>query len=298
MKKAHVVVPNFFDGAAEARAAFEAHFSNPHKHTSQHQVWNYWYVPDAYTYLRTDPAKILPKSLMDRFVARLNSWARTTLGMSSPHQPWMSLYVNGCSQTIHNDSLNGQFGYVYSITKWSKRNFLGGETLLFRDENYWETGRIKAPGAGENFYEKVPSLFNQLLVFDDRVIHAVEPFMGTMDPLAGRVVMHGHLQADELSVSGSLRLDAVQVAIAGALGSIIDLAGLHARTLNGFMTLRLLVQPDGRVASVRTLCDRVLPTSADKSRLEPFRETVLQQLGGVAFPPAAGASEVSLPVRV
>src|SRR4051794_24859783 len=102
MQNPYVVVEQFFDGADEVRAAFEAHFNDAHKHTPQHQVWNYWYVPEMYTYLRTSPARLMPEALINRFMQRLNDWAMTALGLSSPFHPWMSLYVNGCGQGLHN----------------------------------------------------------------------------------------------------------------------------------------------------------------------------------------------------
>src|SRR4051812_10149399 len=131
MQNAYVVVDQFFDAASEVRAKFEAHFSDPDKHGHEQQVWNYWYVPDAYLYLRTNSPTIMGEELMGRFIQKLNHWATATLGLSTTTYPWLSLYVNGCGQTIHNDSLAGSMGYVYSITKWDERNFLGGETLLF-----------------------------------------------------------------------------------------------------------------------------------------------------------------------
>lgn len=46
--------------------------------------------------------------------------------------------------------------------------------------------------AGQHFFETVAPEFNQLLVFDDRIPHAVRQIMGGMDPREGRVVLHGH----------------------------------------------------------------------------------------------------------
>jgi hypothetical protein len=299
MPNAYLIVENFFDEADALRAAFEAHFNEPDKHTPNHQVWNYWYVPDLYTYLRTNPTKILPEPLVERFVQRLNNWAMATLGLSTRSHPWMSLYVDGCGQGLHNDALNGQLGFVYSITRWDQRNFLGGETLLFHPENYWETERIKTSGAGSTFYDKVPSRFNQLLVFDDRVIHGVQPIHGTMDPRAGRVVLHGHLRAEGGILNGALTAEPVLAALNPTLETIRALVQEHHALFHGFITLRLAIEPEGRVASVRALCDRILPLSADsKSRLQPFKEQLVGSLSAVVFPTAAGPSELTLPVFV
>jgi hypothetical protein len=298
MKDGYVVVEQFFDAAADLRAAFEGHFRDPQAHAGDHQVWNYWYVPDTYTYLKTDPLKVLPRPLVARFVERLNTWAIGTLGLSTRANPWLSLYVDGCGQAIHNDAAAGQVGYVYSITRWDERNFLGGETLLFRPGHYWQTERIRSAGAGTAFYDKVPARFNQLLVFDDRVIHGVEPVQGTMDPLRGRVVLHGHLRAEALAVGGGLDVESVVRAIGPALEQVRALARRDGPLLHGFVTLRLSIREDGTVAAVRALCDRVLPVSPDTSRVEPFKADVVGLLSAVRFPPAPGASELTLPVLV
>lgn len=298
MHAPYVIAERFFDGAEELRAAFEAHFQNPDKHTAQHQVWNYWYVPDSYTYLRTSPSKIMPEPLIQRFLARINGWAIETLGLSTRHHPWLSLYVDGCGQTIHNDSRNGQMGYVYSITRWDERTFQGGETLLFRPENYWETDRILHSGAGTSFYEKVPSRFNQLLVFDDRVIHGVQPILGTMDPLAGRVVIHGHLSAEAVALSGSLNQEAAVSALSQLREQVLAATRPYGRLLHGFMTLRLTLHPDGRVAAVRRLCDRILPLTPDRSRVESFKHEIEELISATRFPAAVGPSAITLPVLV
>ena len=65
----HAQVENFLpnDLARDMRAAVDAHFAEPYKQTAEHQVWNYWYVPDMYTFLRTSPDKVIPQPLLERF---------------------------------------------------------------------------------------------------------------------------------------------------------------------------------------------------------------------------------------
>jgi hypothetical protein len=62
------------DEAAILRRHFEAHFAEPHRHgPATHELWNYWYVPDLCTCLRTSPEKVIPRTLVDRFHARLST---------------------------------------------------------------------------------------------------------------------------------------------------------------------------------------------------------------------------------
>jgi hypothetical protein len=57
-----IVVDGFLPDhlAVAMRRDIEAHFANPHTHRPEtHQVWNYWHVPDLYTYLRTSPERVI-----------------------------------------------------------------------------------------------------------------------------------------------------------------------------------------------------------------------------------------------
>ena len=298
MRDGFQIADDFFDGAAEMRAAFEAHFADPARHTAEHQVWNYWHIPNLYTYLRAVPHRVVPEPLFHRFMLRLNAWAMGALGLSTRSMPWLSLYVNGCGQSLHNDAAGGQVGYVFSLTRWDARTFVGGETLILRADDYWGSERMAVARHAEAFCERVPSLFNRLLIFDDRLIHGVVPIQGTMDPLAGRVVIHGHLRANQAALTGGLTPQQSSQAAAPTLERVGTLARDHADRLHGFITLRLLIEPDGRVSGVRPLCDRLVSLKRDPADAERFTRDVFALLTGIAFPAAAVPSELTLPVLV
>src|SRR5579862_1962036 len=138
MLPAFLVLPEFFAEARAMRTAFDEHFADPIRHVPEiHQVWNYWNIPGQYTYLRTQPEKIIPRALCERFFAGLARLAVERFGMTVATWPFLSLYVAGCSQGIHNDSRNGRLGYVFSLTEWDRRRFSGGETMIFRDRGYF-----------------------------------------------------------------------------------------------------------------------------------------------------------------
>src|SRR4051812_21073170 len=112
--------------AAAMRAAIDAHFADPQDHEpGRHQVWNYWHVPQLYTYLRTTPEKVIPQALVLHFYQALTVFAREALGFGHVTWPNLSLYVDGCEQHLHNDSANGRLGYVYSLTR-DARKTIGG----------------------------------------------------------------------------------------------------------------------------------------------------------------------------
>ena len=296
MLSSYLVVPNFFAQANELRACFDRHFADPDHHGGpSHQIWDYWHIPQLYTYLRTEPRRIFPGALMDRFQSSLKDWAWETLGMCEVSSPYLSLYVNSCGQGLHNDSGNGRWGFVYSLTRWEERCFQGGETLLLRDSSYWGTDAIRRPGAGQGFYDLVPARFNQLLVFDDRLIHGVPPILGNMAPHEGRVVIHGHIREGGVRISGPLA-DAGHKIVAQALDYIYARLQAAGQGFHGCLSFRLEIESDGTVARAVRLSDRVYRTSAEDS--DPLRmvSELTSFLASLRFPATTDRSVVTMPV--
>src|SRR5215469_11514086 len=115
-----IVVDGFLpaEAALQMRRLIDEHFANPQAHRAEtHQVWNYWFIPELYTYLRTMPEKVIERERVDGFMRALTQWSLDTLGMTSITWPYLSLYVAGCRQGLHNDSTNGRFAFVYSLTR-------------------------------------------------------------------------------------------------------------------------------------------------------------------------------------
>jgi hypothetical protein len=288
------LLSHFFEDADVLRAGYERHYASAHLAGEQHQVWDYWHIPNAYTYLRTCPEKLLPRGPLDAFYAKLKAFARCNLGMDRVTWPRLSLYVEGCGQTLHNDSSNGAFGYVYSLTDWECRQFTGGETLIFREQDYWSSGRFRQPGAGPAFYEEIPSLFNQLLCFDDRLIHGVPRVHGTTDPKGGRLVLHGHFQCNGITVDGALRDDPDALehlkALAGEMQEIVIPGELH-----GFVTSGLQVSAQGTVTTVSLLAQRVLHRDGPVVELF-FMDEFQQRLKQLRFPVRGASSYITVPL--
>lgn len=290
------IIPDFTPLAQPMREHVERHFRTPEKHGLEQQVWNYWYVPDSYTYLRTSPDKVIERGLVEQFVAQLTQFARTQLGMDHVTWPFLSLYVDGCGQALHNDSRNGSIGYVYSLTKWDERQFSGGETMLFHEQDYWAAGRFTATGATSSFYDLVPARFNQLLLFDDRVPHSVPTVRGVVDPCAGRIVMHGHITAQRVIVGGALQ----QPQHADSAGAR-RLAKLHQQLtqafhgrVHGVATFEVKIGADGATRDVRILVDRILPLPGGATR-EAVVARIGDELAGLRFEPSDGESTLGIP---
>lgn len=295
-RKPYAVIDDFMPSstAREMRAAVEAHFEKPYQHcAATHMIWNYWHVPGLYTYLRTLPERVIGPGLTETFHNRLFKWSEETLGLEGVNSSYLSLYVGGCRQNQHNDSRNGRFGFVYSLTKNSRRTS-GGETLIWREDDYFET-RMHRACYGEDFFHSVEPRFNRLLVFDDRLPHAVQLVEGNMDPLEGRIVLHGHLVEAGPIVAGGLRRDAVrEIAKEMAREYSADL-GSALTTYHGPAVVRFTVEPDGAVSECRLLLDRVKRLKGAGPDAQEMLAELIMRISQLRFPTSLTETIVTLP---
>jgi Rps23 Pro-64 3,4-dihydroxylase Tpa1-like proline 4-hydroxylase len=290
-----VVVDDFLPAElAEAmRREIDSHFAEPQTHTAdRHQVWNYWFVPALYAYLRTAPERVIAKPSMDAFHERLRGWSINTMGLGAATLPYLSLYVSGCREALHNDALNGRFDYVYSLTR-NERATIGGSTIVHREGDP-SRSHMTSAGAGATFFDAVEPRFNRLIVFDDRLPHAVERVDGSMDPREGRFVLHGHLSESGPIAAGALSPEQV-IPVVGqgvhgfAESTFID--GYH-----GALTLRLDIRPDGVVAGCRLLLDRVLSADPADRRWPRVLHELIGRFSALRFPAAAGPTVLVVPL--
>jgi len=280
--------------AAAMRGDLDAHFAEPAAHRAEiHQIWNYWFVPELYTYLRTSPEKVIRRDLVDNFVGALQAWAVLTLGMGGVTWPYLSLYVNGCRQGLHNDAANGRFAFVYSLTR-DQRRTIGGETLVFREGDPFRS-RLAAASAGRSFYDLIEPKFNRLTVFDDRLPHAVERVEGSMDPLEGRFVLHGHL-SESGTITGALPPAVVEEAVTRLLSDFGARNSAQISLYDGPLVLRFIIGPGGSVKTCDILVDRVIHADAGHAEWEPLRGDLVNMFKSLKFPPAAGETMVTQPL--
>jgi hypothetical protein len=279
--------------AQAMRAAAEAHFQDPYRHRPEtHHVWNYWYVPGIYTYLRAVPERVLGRDLVVGFHERLRRWAIERLGLSSVTWPMLSLYVDGCGQGIHNDSTNGRFGYVFSLTR-NDRHSRGGETIVWKEGDPFRN-HFDRPNAGAGLYDLIPPVFNRLVLFDDRMPHGVQRIEGSMDPLDGRLVLHGHISEGDASIQGPLTPQTVQSLLAPAVDRALDAFPDTEQFHHGPLTLRLEIAPDGRVAACRILVNRV--ARSDGGDPAPLVAKIVETFIALRFPPGGAPTLVIFPI--
>lgn len=293
-----LVVPDFFEGAAELRETFDHRFRRRREDDQGSFVWDYWHVPAQYTYFRTFSDRYFPEPLMTAFLDRLRSWGREVLGCGSPTIPWFSYYIDGCVQELHADVPHGPWAYVLSLTHWEERSFTGGETFLLRPEclDFW---RGFSPDEGFNepqLVEQIPSPFNQLTVFDARIPHGVRPVQGTRDPLDSRVVLHGWFEHPHLMVSDDL--EASQKALAALQMLSVFVAKRLAPELTGLLTVRVELDGSGRARETRVLTNTLVSTSGDPDGPSRAVTSAVEALGGLSVPGASEQSWATVPFRV
>jgi hypothetical protein len=297
VRASYLVVDDFMPQAvAEAmRAAIEAHFASPDRHRPEsHMIWNYWYVPGLYTYLRTQPQRVFGEPLAQAFQQRLTAWCTATLGLGRVSHPYLSLYVDGCRQGLHNDSANGRFAFVYSLTK-NVRQTAGGETLIWHEDDYFGT-RLHQPNAGAGFYNAIPPRFNRLVVFDDRMPHAVQLVEGVMDPVEGRFALHGHISESGPLIEGPLAPRAVADAARAMANAFAGELGAVLPSLHGPVVVRFKAAADGTVSEARLLLDRLRRLGGGDISAADIAARLVERVASLRLPEAPADSIVTLPV--
>jgi hypothetical protein len=285
------VVDDFLteDSALALRNDIEAHFADPGNHGPDQQIWNYWYVPDSYTYLRTSPDKVIARDKVDGFMQALSRWAAVNLGFAQVTWPNLSLYVPGCTQILHNDSTNGRMGYVYSLTR-NDRKTIGGETIVMQDKDLFRAFLDQA-AAGSAMFDRIEPRFNRLVLFDDRVPHVVQRVEGPMDPVEGRFVLHGHISEAGVIAQGGLHADQVKAAADEALRDVREQASL---TVKGPLVIRLTISAHGSVDGIRPILDRLASSANEDTGL--LRDAVIDTLSAARFPAATAATTANVPL--
>ena len=296
MRAPYLVIDDFLPAevAARVRGDIERHFSDPARHRPEtHQVWNYWFVPGLYTYLRTAPEKVLQHADVELFMDVLSSWSASRLGLRHATWPYLSLYVSGCRQNLHNDTGNGDFAFVYSLTRNDRRS-TGGETIVLREGDLFRRN-VARPQAGKNLFDAIEPRFNRLVVFDDRLVHGVERIDGAMDPLEGRFVLHGHLRADGPMIAGALTVEQAGASIAQVWSEFLDAAAARARLYHGPIALRFEIVASGQVESCAMLMDRVTAAEASDVDWPSLASELVATLSRHRFPQTDGPTVVIQP---
>jgi hypothetical protein len=288
------IVSDFFERAEEMREVFADRFRDPTKTHAQRCVWDFWHVRGFFTYIRTDAAKYFGPDIYSAFTARLMCWAKEELGINSFSYPWLSYYIHGCRQEIHQDTPNGPWSFVFSLTP-NERRFFGGETLIsnLRFTDYWRTKAF----AGKPIIKRVSPTFNQLVVFDSRFPHGVSLVEGTMEPLEGRLVVHGWLLPNKYIMDDSLDKEKATMIVDEAIVNLKETLSKISE-VNGCLALRLFITKAGVVDSTSVVANTLIRTSDGGLEVEDVVDRVAEQFKDIKFPAADSEAVMTIPIEL
>jgi Rps23 Pro-64 3,4-dihydroxylase Tpa1-like proline 4-hydroxylase len=292
-----LVEKNFFEGAKNLRSEFENNFSDPHSTHAKRFVWDYWNVHEQYSFFRTPAYHYFKKSNYEALHKAILKFGREHLGCFDITPPWLSYYINGCSQNLHADIPHGPWAFVYSLTPWSKRKFSGGETLILKNEvlNYWSHfDSFKGLESGGIFHQIQPH-FNQLLVFDPRTPHGVSEVLGTKSPEEGRLVIHGWFKKPEPYVEGGLSRATATLELQNLIASVSDSLS-ELSNLRGALVLRFHIDRLGRVERIFFPTNNLSGPSETQASIHPHIQRIMKKTKLYRFPKSKRPTRVTLPL--
>lgn len=293
----HLISTSLKPLARQLRKEFETILKDPH--SPDRFQWDWWHLPGRYTHLRTPADRFFSENSTERLVEGLRSYGREHLGCQDISPLWLSCYVEGCEQRLHADRPHGPWAFVLSLSP-SNRKFQGGETMMVRPEilSLWNQGIPKGHAFEEaEIVERIPSVHGRLLVFDPRRPHGVSRLSGTLDPLEGRLVVHGWFTQPQPFVTGGL-------SPAEAEKSLQAFDDVLARTFStgfestGTAAFRIAIAPDGHVNKITKLESSLIASLPETERRESraLISTVRKHFLNWKFPKSKRASTLTLPL--
>lgn len=294
MPQEFLIRDNFSPHARALRRVFDERMLEPRHAHQQRFVWDYWHVPEQYNLVRTPAWTYFPKGLYEKFHRQLVEWGRRHLGCHDISPPWLSFYNENCFQNWHADNPHGPWAFVFSLTRWNRRLFAGGETQILRGNtlDFWRDFESGRGVEKEELIREIPPRFNRLLVFDPRLPHGVKRVSGVLDPRHSRLVVHGWFVEPRLFIYGALQPRQVDPRIREFLHRLQrEVPELFEAS--GALCVRLSVNSSGRVHSLRVMTDTLRPLDG---KVRNLKSIWMRHLRILELPRARGASQVTLPL--
>lgn len=275
-------VDAFSPQARSMKGHFDQQFKDPRRVQSSRFVWDYWHVPDQYTLIRTPAYEYFPKEIYQKFHKQLVQYGREVLGCHDVSPPWLSYYVDGCSQEVHADQPHGPWAFVYSLTEWEQRLFVGGETFLWKDFSKRSSSKFVEH---ESFVQRIEPKFNRLTVFDPSIPHGVRPVQGVKDPMKARIVIHGWFVNPRPYIQGKLSPECLEEKVSDLGNWLQKQSGIA----QGWCVFRFEVGASGKVKGMKSLWGRMTGDSS-------FSKKLVKEITSWKFDPQDRNSSVTLPL--
>jgi hypothetical protein len=293
----HILSAKLKPLARVLRREFETILKDPH--SPDRFQWDWWHLPGRYTHLRTPAARFFSEDSTERLISGLRSYGRDFLGCQDISPIWLSSYVEGCEQRLHADRPHGPWAFVLSLSP-AVRKFQGGETMIVRPEilSLWNQGVPLGRAFEESeIVERIPSVHGRLLVFDPRRPHGVSRLSGTLDPLEGRLVVHGWFTQPQPFIDGPLSPRAAETSLQ-AFDEILAQKFSTGIESTGTVAFRISIRPNGDVSRVIKLASSLVASLPETERRES--QMLTKVVGGHfknwKFPRAKEASSLTLPL--
>lgn len=264
-------IKDFSNLAKALRKQFDSHFANPLRAHAKRFVWDYWHIPEQYSFLRTPAFEYFTPPVYEAWHRQLVKFGRENLGCHDISPPWLSCYLSENFQAPHVDLPHGPIAFVFSLTRWQGRRFRGGETELFLRPRV-----------------KIPPRFNQLTLFDPSIPHGVAHLRGNSDPRYARLVMNGWFVQPRPFWTGGLRLGKVERFFADDLGELINGLSLG----DGFLSLRAEISSSGDVRRVHSLVSTL--KGANDADVSIFKRRLVEY----SFGKISGPSRLTIPLMI
>ncbi|MBC7458525.1 MAG: hypothetical protein H7235_09615, partial [Bdellovibrionaceae bacterium] len=145
------------------------------------------------------------------------------------------------------------------------------------------------------FVDRIPSLFNQLTVFDPRLPHGVTEVKGTRNPMEARLVMHGWFVEPRPYVVGGLSTAQVQKVITPQF-AMLDQILSNLGPLHGTMSLRMNINASGKIQACQFVSNTVLSLENNPSDEKIFYKEMMNLFKHVQFPKVKTSSMITIPL--
>jgi hypothetical protein len=167
--------------------------------------------------------------------------------------------------------------------------------------SFWEQEELGTQAGLEEreVLELIEPYQNRLVVFDPRIPHGVRRVEGALDPLAGRMVVHGWFVNPRPFIEGTLSERELSLAIERvlhAIDGVMQSTRWQGIRVRGMASLSFGVGARGEVRALKWLAQSLRVPSVANGLPEVLLKVVASELKKHKFSSAAKGSRVTLPL--
>lgn len=333
--------------ATAARSELEDLLGNPREPSEKRFVWDPWFVPCGegrmgmeaplpgdfedwtpipgereaaakqvqYSMTRAQCNSVFTEPVFEDLVADITELGRS-IGCAAISPPWISLYGDSQMQNFHIDPTQGSMAWTLSLSVGYGTTFNGGETVLMTPGvlDYWRDFDGSRGKEAPSLVRFLPPTFGRFTAFDPRIPHMVQKVAASGGgPLQSRIMVHGWFAEPEVIWFGEELEEnkEAETILNECLGNVMDTLGSsEIGRVIGFLSVKLIIAPDGEVDDVLAVCDTLREDPADFSGVVGYDQedrevledstadvklTIREALANLIFPETKEGGEVVVP---